>query len=326
MLAELGQLAIALAFCLALVQSVAFTRPAAAVALARGQLFFLAAALVMLAMLFVRHDFSVAYIANNSNSALPLRYRLSAVWGGHEGSMLLWVFMLAFWTCAVSVFARRMPAVLRARVISILAIISAGFLAFVLFVSSPFMRLIPPPIEGRDLNPLLQDPGLIFHPPVLYMGYVGFSVAFAFAVAALIDKKTDAAFAKWARPWVLAAWIFLTLGITLGSWWAYYELGWGGWWFWDPVENASFMPWLTGTALLHSIAATENQTMDGVVGDIDFFVMFAGRVWWKTPLLPILSSLRRDCRCAKSCPCPEKRMLPPKANRRPPPSMRLPNR
>ncbi|MGI9337158.1 MAG: heme lyase CcmF/NrfE family subunit [Gammaproteobacteria bacterium] len=258
MLAELGQLAIALALCLALVQAAAFSRPVAAAFLARGQFVFLAAALVLLAVLFALDDFSVAYIANNSNTNLPLRYKLSAVWGGHEGSMLLWVFMLALWTCAVS-FSRQMPDVLRARVVAVLGGISTGFLAFVLLTSSPFARLIPAATEGRDLNPLLQDPGLIFHPPMLYMGYVGFSVAFAFAVAALAGAKMDVQWAKFARPWVLAAWIFLTLGITLGSWWAYYELGWGGWWFWDPVENASFMPWLAGTALLHSIAATESR-------------------------------------------------------------------
>lgn len=254
----MGQVAVALALCLALLQSAAFSRPVAAAFLARGQFVFLAAALVMLAVLFARDDFSVAYIANNSNTGLPLRYKLSAVWGGHEGSMLLWVFMLALWTCAVS-FSRHLPDALRARVIGILGLVSAGFLAFVLLASSPFARLIPAAAEGRDLNPLLQDPGLIFHPPMLYMGYVGFSVAFAFAVAALAGGRMDAKWAAFARPWVLAAWVFLTLGITLGSWWAYYELGWGGWWFWDPVENASFMPWLAGTALLHSVAATESR-------------------------------------------------------------------
>ena len=266
MTAELGQLAVALALCLALLQAgmpllgVAFGKHswmACAGYLARGQFVFLLAALVMLAVLFARHDFSVMYVAQNSNTALPLQYRLSAVWGGHEGSMLLWVFMLALWTCAVAVFSQKMPDVMRARVIGVLGLISAGFLAFTLFTSSPFARVFPAPPEGRDLNPLLQDPGLIFHPPMLYMGYVGFSVAFAFAVAALLAGKMDSAWARWARPWTLAAWIFLTLGITLGSWWAYYELGWGGWWFWDPVENASFMPWLAGTALLHSLAATE---------------------------------------------------------------------
>ena len=266
MIAELGQLSLAFALCLALLQSfmplagLSLSRPAwmaAATPLVRAQFLFLAAAFLLLTILFVRHDFSVAYVAHNSNTALPLVYRIAAVWGGHEGSLLLWVLMLSGWSAAVSVFSRHMSADMRARVIGVLGLISAGFLLFMLFASSPFTRLSSPPAEGRDLNPLLQDPGLIIHPPVLYMGYVGFSVAFAFAVAALLSGRMDAAWARWARPWTLMAWCFLTLGIMLGSWWAYYELGWGGWWFWDPVENASFMPWLVGTALLHSLAATE---------------------------------------------------------------------
>ncbi len=266
MLAELGQLAVVFALCLALLQGalpllgLAFSRRAwteSAAYLARGQFLFLLAALLILAALFARNDFSVLYVAQNSNTGLPLRYRLAAVWGGHEGSLLLWAFMLSLWTFALAVFSRSAPEDLRARVVAVLGIISAGFLAFLLFLSSPFARVFPPPSEGRDLNPLLQDPGLIFHPPMLYMGYVGFSVAFAFAIAALLAGKTDSQWARRVRPWVLAAWVFLTLGIALGSFWAYYELGWGGWWFWDPVENASFMPWLAGTALLHSLAATD---------------------------------------------------------------------
>ncbi len=208
---------------------------------------------------FVQHDFSVLYVAENSNSALPLQFRVAAVWGGHEGSMLLWLLMQAGWMLAVSHFSVKLPLPVLARILAVMGWLTVGFLLFTLVTSNPFDRLSPVPADGRDLNPLLQDPGMIFHPPMLYMGYVGFSVAFAFAVAALIGGNLDAQWARWTRPWTTAAWIFLTVGIALGSWWAYYELGWGGWWFWDPVENASFMPWLVGTALIHSLAVTEKR-------------------------------------------------------------------
>ena len=209
---------------------------------------------------FLQDDFSLVVVANNSNSLLPMFYKFSAVWGNHEGSMLLWVLVLCAWTFAVALFSSDLPQILYARVLSVMGIISVGFIAFSLFTSNPFARNLPDiPADGRDLNPLLQDPGLIIHPPILYMGYVGFSVAFAFAIAALLGGRLDAAWARWSRPWTNAAWAFLTLGIMLGSWWAYYELGWGGWWFWDPVENASFMPWLAGTALVHSLAVTEKR-------------------------------------------------------------------
>ena len=199
------------------------------------------------------------YVASNSNSQLPLPYRIAAVWGGHEGSLLLWSLTLSLWTVAVSLFSRHLPDALRARILAVMGIVSIGFLLFMLTVSNPFERLLPAAADGRDLNPLLQDPGMVFHPPMLYMGYVGFSVAFAFAIAALIGGQLDAAWARWSRPWTLTAWVFLTLGIMAGSNWAYHELGWGGWWFWDAVENASFMPWLVGTALIHSLAATEKR-------------------------------------------------------------------
>jgi len=209
---------------------------------------------------FAVNDFTVQYVVNNSNSNLPLQYRLSAVWGSHEGSLLLWIWLLTFWAAAVATFSRSLPQQAVARVLGIMGVVSIGFLIFVLFTSNPFSRTFPAfPVDGRELNPLLQDVGLIFHPPLLYMGYVGFSVVFAFAIAALMSGKLDTTWAKWSRPWTLAAWLFLTLGIVLGSWWAYYELGWGGWWFWDPVENASLMPWLVGTALLHSLAVTEKR-------------------------------------------------------------------
>ncbi len=208
---------------------------------------------------FVLHDFSVLYVAQHSNSALPIEFRIAGVWGGHEGSMLLWLLMLCGWTVAVAMFSRRLPMPVLARILAVMGWLSVGFFLFTLLTSNPFERLTPAAADGRDLNPLLQDPGMIFHPPMLYMGYVGFSVAFAFAVAALIGGNLDAAWARWTRPWTTAAWMFLTLGIALGSWWAYYELGWGGWWFWDPVENASFMPWLVGTALIHSLAVTEKR-------------------------------------------------------------------
>ncbi len=213
-----------------------------------------------LALAFLQDDFSVAYVANNSNTLLPDRFKFSAVWGAHEGSLLLWALILAGWSAAVAVFSRQVPLIFSARVLSILGFISVGFALFLLLTSNPFERILPvPPMEGSDLNPLLQDFGLIVHPPMLYMGYVGFSVPFAFAIAALIGGQFDSAWARWSRPWINLAWVFLTIGISLGSWWAYYELGWGGWWFWDPVENASFMPWLVGTALLHSISATEKR-------------------------------------------------------------------
>jgi cytochrome c-type biogenesis protein CcmF len=227
---------------------------------ASGVLFVLAAvAFACLALSFVAFDFSVLYVATNSNRSLPLAYRIAATWGGHEGSMLLWLLMQAGWTVAVARFGGALPEPVRARTLAVMGWLSVGFLLFVLATSNPFDRLVPMPADGRDLNPLLQDPGMVFHPPMLYMGYVGLSVAFAFAVAALIGGNLDAAWARWTRPWTTAAWIFLTVGIALGSWWAYYELGWGGWWFWDPVENASFMPWLVATALIHSLAVTEKR-------------------------------------------------------------------
>jgi cytochrome c-type biogenesis protein CcmF len=217
------------------------------------------ASFVALTSAFVGNDFSVLYVAQHSNSALPLAYRIAGVWGGHEGSLLLWAMMLCVWMIAVARFSRHLPLPVLARILSVMGWIALGFLLFTLTTSNPFERLFPVPADGRDLNPLLQDPGMVIHPPMLYMGYVGFSVAFAFAVAALIGGNLDAQWARWSRPWTLAAWLFLTIGIALGSWWAYYELGWGGWWFWDPVENASFMPWLVGTALIHSLAVTEKR-------------------------------------------------------------------
>ena len=265
---ELGHLALILAFVVALAQGVlplvgAQRGNAAWVALARPaaqtQFLLVAFAFGCLTSAFLGNDFSVLYVAEHSNSQLPAVYRAAAVWGGHEGSLLLWMLMLNGWTLAVSIFSRQLPQAMVARVIGILGLVAAGFLAFILLTSNPFVRLLPAAPDGQDLNPLLQDPGLILHPPMLYMGYVGFSVAFAFALAALLAGRLDAAWARWSRPWTTVAWIFLTLGIALGSWWAYYELGWGGWWFWDPVENASFMPWLVGTALIHSLAVTEKR-------------------------------------------------------------------
>jgi cytochrome c-type biogenesis protein CcmF len=232
----------------------ALARPAA-----QGLFVFIALAFGALAWSFYANDFSVLNVANNSNSMLPAPYRLAATWGSHEGSLLLWMLMLSGWMLAVSVFSRSLPEPMLARILGVMGLVSVGFLGFLLFTSNPFERLLPAAPDGRDLNPLLQDPGMVFHPPMLYMGYVGFSVAFAFAIAALLDGRLDAAWARWTRPWTTAAWIFLTLGIALGSFWAYYELGWGGWWFWDPVENASFMPWLVGTALIHSLAVTEKR-------------------------------------------------------------------
>ncbi|WP_375176997.1 heme lyase CcmF/NrfE family subunit [Marinobacter mobilis] len=232
-----------------------FSRP-----LAAGLFVFVAIAFGILTHSFLVDDFSVAYVANNSNSMLPWYFKFSAVWGGHEGSLLLWILMLAGWTLAVAVFSRRLPTVMVSQVLAVMGMVSVGFLLFILMTSNPFNRLLPNvPADGADLNPLLQDFGLIIHPPMLYMGYVGFSVAFAFAIAALINGRLDAAWARWSRPWTTVAWAFLSVGIALGSWWAYYELGWGGWWFWDPVENASLLPWLAGTALMHSLAVTEKR-------------------------------------------------------------------
>lgn len=228
--------------------------------LAWGMFSLLLVSFSILLWAFYVNDFTVQYVASNSNSQLPWYYRLTAVWGAHEGSLLLWVLIQAGWTVAVATFSRGMPQESVARVLSVMGLISVGFLLFVIVTSNPFLRTLPYfPIDGRDLNPLLQDPGLIIHPPMLYMGYVGFSVAFSFAIASLMTGRLDTAWARWSRPWTTAAWLFLTLGIALGSWWAYYELGWGGWWFWDPVENASFMPWLAGTALMHSLAVTEKR-------------------------------------------------------------------
>ena len=265
---EVGHFALILALAVALVLGVlplagavrgqsawmAVARPAA-----RLQLLFVVVAYACLTEAFVRNDFSVLYVAEHSNSALPLMYRVAAVWGGHEGSILLWILMLAGWTFAVATFSRHLPERMVARILGVMGLVSVGFLLFTLLTSNPFERLLPAAAEGRDLNPLLQDPGMVIHPPMLYMGYVGFSVAFAFALSALLSGRLDAAWARWSRPWVTVAWCFLTLGIALGSAWAYYELGWGGWWFWDPVENASFMPWLAGTALMHSLAVTERR-------------------------------------------------------------------
>ncbi len=226
---------------------------------AQGQFAFIAIGFASLMVSFANNDFSVVNVASNSNSELPMAYRIAATWGSHEGSMLLWVFMLSGWTLAVSLLSRRLPLQMVSRVLGVMGFVSVGFLLFILLTSNPFERMNPPALDGRDLNPLLQDPGMVIHPPMLYMGYVGFAVAFAFAVAALLSGRFDAAWARWSRPWTTAAWMFLTVGIALGSWWAYYELGWGGWWFWDPVENASFMPWLAGTALLHSLAVAEKR-------------------------------------------------------------------
>ena len=269
MIAELGNYALALSLAIAVllaifplwgaekgnVQFMALARP-----MTYGLFLILSVSFGALFYVFAINDFSVQYVVNNSNTTLPIYYRLSAVWGSHEGSLLLWIWLLSLWSAAVALFSKRLPQEAVARVLGIMGIISIGFLLFVLFTSNPFTRTFPDfPVDGKELNPLLQDIGLIFHPPLLYMGYVGFSVAFAFSIASLMTGKLDTAWARWSRPWTMAAWVFLTLGIVLGSWWAYYELGWGGWWFWDPVENASFMPWLAGTALLHSLAVTEKR-------------------------------------------------------------------
>jgi len=268
MIPELGHFALILATVVAVLQA---TLPFAGVA--RGdvglmslaavaacvQAILIAFAFGCLAAAFLNNDFSVLYVANHSNSKLPAIYRFTAVWGGHEGSMLLWMLMLGGWSAAVALFSRHLPLAMVARILGVLGLVSIGFHLFMLLTSNPFDRLFPVPPDGRDLNPLLQDPGMIIHPPMLYMGYVGFSVVFAFAIAALLSGRLDATWARWSRPWTVVAWMFLTLGIALGSAWAYYELGWGGWWFWDPVENASFLPWLVGTALIHSLAVTEKR-------------------------------------------------------------------
>ena len=268
MFPEIGQFSLILALCVALVQGIVpivgslrgdvrlmgVARPAAA-----AQFLVMCVSFGCLVTAFATNDFSVLYVAQNSNSMLPMFYKVTAVWGGHEGSMLLWVYILSAWTIAVATFSQRLPLQTVANALGVMGLISVGFVLFLLLTSNPFDRLLPAAADGRDLNPLLQDPGMAIHPPLLYMGYVGFAVAFAFAVSALISGRLDAAWARWSRPWTTVAWMFLTLGIAIGSWWAYYELGWGGWWFWDPVENASFMPWLVGTALIHSLAVTEKR-------------------------------------------------------------------
>lgn len=268
MTAELGHFALIVALSVALVQASlpligAQRGNAAWMGLARPsallQLMLVAISFGCLTHLYVTSDFSVVNVVRNSNSAMPMLYKVAGVWGNHEGSLLLWVTILAIFGGAVAAFGRNLPPALRARVLAVQAMIAVGFYLFMLLTSNPFERVFPPPLDGRDLNPLLQDPGLAFHPPMLYLGYVGFSMAFSFAIAALIEGRVDAAWARWVRPWTMAAWCFLTGGIALGSWWAYYELGWGGWWYWDPVENASFMPWLAGTALLHSASVVEKR-------------------------------------------------------------------
>jgi len=268
MIPEIGQFALILALILAVCQGVlpligAHRNDAALMSVARtatfGQLFFVAISFACLTIAFLNDDFSVLYVANHSQLALPTPYKVSAVWSAHEGSLLMWILILAGWTAAVAKFSSGVPDRLIARVIGVLGLLSVGFLLFALLTSNPFDRLVPAAMDGADLNPLLQDPGLAIHPPLLYIGYVGFSVAFAFAIAAMISGDLDQNWARWTRPWTVVAWAFLTMGIALGSWWAYYELGWGGWWFWDPVENASFMPWLMGTALIHSLAVTERR-------------------------------------------------------------------
>ena len=272
MIPELGHFALILATIVALIQgvlpltgtylpsrSLQITLQSLARPMAILQFVLVALSFAALATAFLTNDFSVTYVAQHSNSLLPKPYQFAAVWGGHEGSLLLWVLMLALWSMAVALFSKSLPLDMVARVLSVLGLISVGFLLFILATSSPFERLLPAALDGRDLNPLLQDPGLVIHPPMLYMGYVGMSVAFAFAVAALLSGRLDAAWARWSRPWTVIAWTFLTFGIGLGSWWAYYELGWGGWWFWDPVENASLMPWLVATALIHSLMVTEKR-------------------------------------------------------------------
>ncbi|MGR2738735.1 heme lyase CcmF/NrfE family subunit [Billgrantia sp. Q4P2] len=268
MVAELGNFALVLALCLALAQSVLPLVGAqlnearlmrSARFLAAGQFVFLSLSLAVLTWAFVASDFTVRYVAGHSSLGQPLIYKITAVWGGHEGSLLLWVFTLGAWSVAVACFSQSLPREMLARVLAVLGMVSVGFIAFTLFTSNPFARIVPGPMDGRGMNPLLQDPGMILHPPLLYMGYVGTAVIFAFAMAALLGGRLDAAWARWSRPWTTVTWVFLTLGIAVGAWWAYYELGWGGWWFWDPVENASFLPWLTATALMHSLAVSEKR-------------------------------------------------------------------
>jgi cytochrome c-type biogenesis protein CcmF len=268
MIPEIGHYALILALCVSVVLGtlpiygaavgnsmlMSVAKPAA-----RGQFLLILLAFCCLAYAFAAKDFSVLYVASTSNSQLPIQYRLAAIWGAHEGSLLLWVFILSIWMVAVSFLSTHLPEAMRARILGVMGLVSMGFLLFMLTVSNPFERLIPAAFDGRDLNPLLQDPGMVIHPPMLYMGYVGFSVAFAFAIAALLGGTLDATWARWSRPWTTVAWCFLTIGVAMGSGWAYYELGWGGWWFWDPVENASFMPWLAGTALIHSLAVTDKR-------------------------------------------------------------------
>jgi cytochrome c-type biogenesis protein CcmF len=265
---EIGHFALILALSVAIVQGVfpmwgSLSRKAQWVTLAKpaayAQLFFMIISFSCLLYAFLTNDFSVKYVATNSNSHMPTIFRISALWGAHEGSLLLWALILSLWGAAVAFFSKGIPPIMLARVLSVMGLIGVGFMLFVIITSNPFERLLQIPLEGRQLNPLLQDIGLAIHPPMLYMGYVGLSVAFSFAMAAMIGGKLDAAWARWARPWTNIAWMFLTFGITLGSWWAYYELGWGGWWFWDPVENASLMPWIVGTALIHSLAVTEKR-------------------------------------------------------------------
>jgi len=271
MIPELGHFALVLALCLSFAL---FVLPMLGAhygnqllmhtgrSLSAGFFIFICIAFFCLTYAFAHDDFSVKYVASNSNSLLPYHYKICAVWGGHEGSLLLWILMLSGWTFAVSIFSKSLPLDMQARVLSVLGFVAVGFLLFMLMTSNPFDRILPiPPEDGGDLNPLLQDPGFVIHPPVLYMGYVGFSVVFAFAIAALLTGRLDSAWARWSRPWAIMAWGFLSVGIALGSWWAYYELGWGGWWFWDPVENASFMPWIVGTALIHSLAVTEKRSL-----------------------------------------------------------------
>ncbi|MCA1780195.1 MAG: heme lyase CcmF/NrfE family subunit, partial [Xanthomonadaceae bacterium] len=268
MTAEFGQmtqvLALILAICLSIVPLYGAWRDdqrlmASASSLAIGLFVFALAAFVTLAMAFLSSDFTIAYVANHSNLLLPWYYQISGIWGGHEGSLLLWILMLCGWMVAVVALSSPLSRPFRARVLAVMGMIAVGFLSFTIFTSNPFDRILPGVPDGNDLNPLLQDPGMIFHPPLLYMGYVGFAVAFAFAIAGLLGGHIERQWIRWAKPWTLAAWSFLTGGIALGSWWAYYELGWGGWWFWDPVENASFMPWLVGTALIHSQAVSEKR-------------------------------------------------------------------
>jgi cytochrome c-type biogenesis protein CcmF len=307
MIAESGHFALILAFTICLAQSIvpmfgAYRRDVKLMnfgsAAAVGQTLFIIVAFAALTHAYVTSDFSLLNVAENSNSTMPLIYRVTAVWGNHEGSMLLWVLILALFGCAVAIYGANLPATLKARVLSVQGMIGSGFLAFILFTSNPFWRIFPAPADGQELNPLLQDIGLAIHPPFLYLGYVGFSMAFSFSVAALIEGRVDAAWARWVRPWVLAAWCFLTIGITLGSFWAYYELGWGGWWFWDPVENASFMPWLSGTALLHSALVMErrqslvNWTI--LLGIITFTLSLIGTFLVRSGILTSVHSFASD--------------------------------